>query len=263
MEPRLAAPVHSSLWVEFAGLPGAGKSEVSHTLAALLREHFSPVFEPSYTLDHATALAPRLASKLWLAARGWAHHPRQARKWLHTLAAAGQESQRGLHSVALNWFYLVGSAQRCAAIPGIHVFDQGLLQAAWSLAYGARRSAVIAAGWRARLGSALPPRALLVLVEAEVPTIRARLERRSGATSRLERDVAAGRSLTCLARAADLFSDVADVARDLAHVLDITLLRIDGNGGRSPLANAASIADAIPALLAEPRWPCLSREIPA
>src|SRR5258708_2736630 len=132
MDPHLALPTRQSVWVEFVGLPGVGKSEASRVLAGVLRQRGHAGFEPSYQLDHETAPARRVAAKLWLAARGWAYRPHQSRLWLQALLESGQESAQRLRAVALNWFYLVGSARRSAERPGIHVFDQGLLQAGWS-----------------------------------------------------------------------------------------------------------------------------------
>jgi hypothetical protein len=255
MEPHLARPSRESVWVEFVGLPGVGKSEVSRLLAGVLRQRGHPVFELSYELDHETPSPQRLAVKLWLAARGWAYRPQQSRLWMQALLESGQESAQRLRAVALNWFYLVGSARRSAARPGIHVFDQGLLQAGWSIAYAARRADLISGGLLARVGGVLPARAVVVLVEAGLPTIRARLEGRRGTRSQLERDVARGRSVRCLSRANALLRDVADIAGQLAQVHDTRVVRIATDADRSAEGNAAAIADAVAEVLADPRRP--------
>ena len=74
-------------------------------------------------------------AKLWLAARGWARNPRESRFWMQTLVAAHQDGARWPRTVALNWFYLIGSLQRWSGVSGVHVFDQGLLQALWSILF--------------------------------------------------------------------------------------------------------------------------------
>jgi hypothetical protein len=247
------------VWVEFVGLPGAGKSEVSRAVATLLRARGLVVFEPSYHLDHATPLAGRRVSKLWLAARGWAHNRAQSRFWLHTLAQSHQPGARRRRAVTVNWFYLLGSAHRCADVPGIHVFDQGLLQGLWSIGYAADRPDVISLSLLARLRRALPPRALVVLVEADIPTIRQRLAARNTGRSRLERDVAAGHSVAWLAKATQVLECVEAIAWQLTHLHDVMVLRINTDAEGSVPTQSAAIVDAIAELLAGPRWPNVSR----
>ena len=262
MEPALATP-NGSVWVEFVGLPGAGKSEVSRATARVLRARHLRVSEPSYEMDHATPPAQRLASKLWLAARGWARNPRESRFWMQTLVAAHQDGARWPRTVALNWFYLIGSLQRWSGVPGVHVFDQGLLQALWSIGYGARRPDVVSTGLLSRLGSALPPRALVVLVDAAVPTILQRLAQRGTGKSRLERDLVTDRSADCLARASQVLKYVEDIAWQLSHVHDLVVLRIDNDAECTLPAHAVAIADAVSELLSGPRWLHVSRWVPA
>jgi len=259
VEPLVASPPPPSVWVEFVGLPGAGKSEVSRAVATLLRGRGVAVFEPSYQLDHATAPAERRVSKLWLAARGWAHSRRQSRFWLHTLVQSRQQSARRLRAVTLNWFYLLGSAQRCGGVPGIHVFDQGLLQGLWSIGYAAERPDVISLSLLARLRRALPPRGLVVLVDADIPTIRQRLAGRPAGRSRLEHDLATDHSAAWLAKATRVLERVEEIACELTRVHDLMMLRIDGDARDSVPTHAAAIVDAISELLAGPRWPNVSR----
>jgi hypothetical protein len=262
VEPRLGTAT-GSVWVEFVGLPGAGKSEVSRAAARLLRSRNLPVSEPSYEMDHATPPAERLLSKLWLAARGWARSPRESRFWMQTLVEAQNDGPRWLRTVAVNWFYLIGSLQRWSAVPGIHVSDQGLLQALWSIGYAARRPDVISTRLLPRLGSALPRRTLVVLVDAGVPTILKRLEQRHAGRSRLERDLATERSAKCLARATQVLRYVEDVAWQLAEVHDVTVLRINNDTERPLPAHAETIADAVSELLSGPRRLHVSRWVPA
>jgi hypothetical protein len=257
------ATASRNVWVEFVGLPGAGKSEVSRAAARVLRARNLPVSEPSYELDHATPPARRLVSKLWLAARGWARSPRESRFWMQTLVEAQDDGPNWLRAVAMNWFYLMGSLQRWSAVPGIHVFDQGLLQALWSVGYAARRPDIISTRLLSRLDRALPPRALVVLVDAGVPTILKRLEQRPAGRSRLERDLATGRSATCLARATQVLKCVEDVVWELAHVHDLMVLRINNDTERALPVHAETIADAVSELLSGPRWLHVSHWVPA
>lgn len=52
--------------IEFYGLPGCGKSTVSHMLAECLREKGYAVNEPTYVLDHQYSKVGRRIKKVWL-----------------------------------------------------------------------------------------------------------------------------------------------------------------------------------------------------
>ena len=52
--------VRRPLFFEFFGLPGCGKSTVSHAIAMLLRENGYSVKEPSYRIDHQKRIIKRL-----------------------------------------------------------------------------------------------------------------------------------------------------------------------------------------------------------
>ena len=249
MAPDLTARPRDSAWVEFVGLPGAGKSEVSRAVAKVLRARRLAVFEPSYELDHATPPAERRSSKLWLAVRAWAQSPRQSRFWLRTLVRSRQESRRRLGDAAINWFYLLGSAQRCAGVPGIHVFDQGLLQALWSIGYAARRAEVVSPELLGRLTRALPRRAIVVFVDADLRIIRNRLTGRVKGRSLLERDLTNGHAAACLAKATQILLRVEEIAWQLAHVHDAVVVRVNSDTAGSLPTSAAVIVDAIEELL--------------
>ena len=149
-------------------------------------------------------------------------------------------------------------AEIAAARPAI-----GWLEALWSIGYGARRPDVVSTGLLSRLGSALPPRALVVLVDAAVPTILQRLAQRGTGKSRLERDLVTDRSADCLARASQVLKYVEDIAWQLSHVHDLVVLRIDNDAECTLPAHAVAIADAVSELLSGPRWLHVSRWVPA
>lgn len=259
MAQPLAVGPQGSVWVEFLGLPGSGKSELSRAVARGLRARDVAVSVPSYALDHLTPTGERLASKLWLAARGCTRSPRASRFWMRTLVASRQASARELRAVALNWFYLLGSVERWSAIPGCHVFDQGLCQALWSIGYAAQQPDALSLDLVPGLGEALPPRTLVVLVEAGLGTILERLARRNSGTSRLERDLAAGHSANCLERAFRLLRRIDDIVWQLAQLRDIQVLRVDNDAEQALAGHAAAIVDAGSALLTHRHPPQGSR----
>lgn len=60
MEINLEEPIH----VEFYGLPGSGKSTISHKLANYIRELGYEVEEPTYEIDHNNSVVARKIKKL-------------------------------------------------------------------------------------------------------------------------------------------------------------------------------------------------------
>ncbi len=105
----------------------------------------------------------------------------------------------------------------------------------------------------------LPPRGLVVLVDADLPTIRERLAGRHSGRSRLEHDLATDRAAAWLAKATRVLERVEEIACELTHVHDVMMLRIDGEARDSVPSHAAAVVDAISELLATPRWPNVSR----
>lgn len=61
MEINIKEPIH----IEFYGLPGCGKSVVSHMVAKQLRKQGIKVYEPSYDSDHNLNPTSRRLYKLW------------------------------------------------------------------------------------------------------------------------------------------------------------------------------------------------------
>jgi hypothetical protein len=89
--------------------------------------------------------------------------------------------------MALNWFYIAGLSREAARQSVVTVFDQGVLQALWSVAYGndALQSMSIDE-WASRAGERLPPGSVAVFVDADEPTLRARLATRDESQGRID-----------------------------------------------------------------------------
>jgi hypothetical protein len=231
--------------VEFAGLPGSGKSVVSQALAAFLAASGTRVTTPSHELDHRLPTSRRLARKLSYAATGAIRRPDRAVGWIGAVARSRQFNLSALLSASTNWLYVAESIRRRNAEPGVHIFDQGLFQALWSLGYEA---AALDAAWPelvARLTEALPPRLLVVIVEANVSLIRGRIEHRTDGASRLDRDLSLRTWDLSLERAQAVFDRVVTEATQLAATRRISLLQVRNDEATAPPAAAAAIAAVI------------------
>lgn len=244
---RAAPGVH----VEFLGLPGAGKSTMSRAVAAALRGRRIPVTEPTYRLDHMVGNGARQAVKLWYSLRRVIRRPRLSARWARTVLGSHQRAFGSSWVEIMNLLYLLELVRSEAARPGVHLFDQGLFQALWSLAYDSAAPDVIPPLVVERVRRSLPRTVVVVVVEASVATARARLLARPGATSRLQRDVTAGRSAAAFETATAVLQRAEAAAGELACEGRITVLRVSNDNDTELLEGAGRVADVLLHLLRE------------
>jgi hypothetical protein len=119
-----------------------------------------------------------------IASREMARAPVDSSRALAAIRRSDQSLRDALHR-SLNWLVVRGLYRRARSRPGIHVFDQGVVQELCSIGYQG-------GDWRACLTASGPGTAglgpdLLILVAASVETALARLDARPGRQSRLER----------------------------------------------------------------------------
>jgi len=178
-----AALRRDALLVEFLGLPGAGKSELSRLVAGRLRRLALPVHEPSYGLAHDIGATARIARKSARVARELALHPRSAARAASVLARSGQPSLVCCGEILFNWLLVSSLARRARRRRGLHLIDEGLAQGAWSIALEGRLEPAL------ELLGDLPPELvpdLLVVVQASTTAVTGRLRSRPQHDSRLD-----------------------------------------------------------------------------
>ncbi|HEU4641453.1 MAG TPA: hypothetical protein VFS44_03290 [Gemmatimonadaceae bacterium] len=260
MEHDLGGTAGGSLVLEFLGLPGSGKSRLSQMVAGELRSRGVAVSEPTFTISTTRPVTSRLARKLRYALDGGRGIPTNGHYWTRWILASRQRELADLGRHSLNWYYVVGMMRRCGAVPGVHVFDQGLFQALWSFGYGASApTAAMADGTALRhnMAAVLPPRLVVVRLEVSRPVIVERLteringEWRSG-RSRLERHLRTGTVEPALARAASALQQIDRLACELEQRQRITLVQVDNEDLAALHTNAAALADTITDLLGVP-----------
>jgi len=187
--------------IELFGPPGVGKTTFAYALAARLRERGCPV---DLVLSYRPSEAPRTFCAQHAARLGIAAALRRlARPMVESLAAVGHSASAcEVHAIAelmrvlvprnviwslrlrqymLRLFRNRRSAELAA---GITLFDQGFVQAVYTLALQAR------AADRGRIGLALdavPLPDLLVRIDAPRETVGARLVERRNRQGRIER----------------------------------------------------------------------------
>jgi AAA domain len=172
-----------SIVVEFCGLPGAGKTSLSSAVEqewdGLL------VSRPTRRIAPDVPAGRRLSRKLGLVAAEATRRPLLEARVAHRIA---RSRQPGAGEAAKRWIQwastqsLMGRARRA---PGVHVFDEGVLQALWSLALRGDPSATLRV-LRDSTGRWSAPD-LVIVLDPPVDLLVRRLRDRSSEHSRLQR----------------------------------------------------------------------------
>ncbi len=171
-----------SFSIEFVGLPGVGKSTLSHRTAAILSSDQSGVSEPIRRIDDRSS-PYRVVSKGRFAAEHAFRHPRTTLSATQNLLKTDQASAADLVSVAFNLHYVAGVVVHARRTSDVTLLDQGPYQSIWSVGL---RSAT---DWESLLDhfdaflSRTAP-GLVVLVEAKEKTITDRLRSRKNGDTR-------------------------------------------------------------------------------
>jgi thymidylate kinase len=121
---------NNTVFLEFYGLPGSGKSTISHLVAEELRKQGKKVIEPTYDTDHRYSSSVRKGIKLLKLIRYEMINPRKS-KMLCGLIKANGYFGSSVFSQAANivpklWEYDHARADYA-------IFDEGLTQSAISL----------------------------------------------------------------------------------------------------------------------------------
>lgn len=242
------ASCNDSTVVEFMGLPAAGKSRLANEVARLLRAEGTIVTEPSNALDARSPRLHRVASKLLLAGRTYARRPLLSHRWICAVARSRQKSKAQMIAKLIYWFSLVETMNRSVRYAGVHVFDQGLFQALWSLAYDARELNLADAGLRAQLAATYAStHTVIICVNVQPESLLLRLRSRHG-MSRLDRDIRC-HSAARIKRAHEDLQRVrataVSIAGDLQPPGSLHLIDIDNEG---------SVADAARTIAEHLSW---------
>jgi thymidylate kinase len=170
--------------IEFAGLPGSGKSSFSHVLAEALARRGLPVSEPSFEITHRRGPGARRRAKLGYVAAALGRRPRQGLCALDVVRSAGAASLADTARVAWNLLAVQGMAGPSGEV---RVLDQGPIQGLWSVAFSA--SSALDPGAAARWLEPIArdwPAWWIVFVEVPEELALARLAERGPRQSRLE-----------------------------------------------------------------------------
>ena len=178
-----------SLVVEFLGLPGSGKSTVSKRIAEHLSQWGLTIREPVRELSDRSDLGSSLRGyqgKSQLVARELLTHPADSWRAIRALLGSGQPSPRVLFSVTFNWLMQCSLLRSCRSMRVVHLFDEGIFQALWSIGLEGRPEVIRELG--TVLHETLSTPDAVVVLDADPAVIAERLRRRKSRDSRADRE---------------------------------------------------------------------------
>lgn len=171
--------------IEFFGLPGSGKTTLSHIVASLLAAKGINVSESTYNIDCNQYKYARLLVKLFHFVHYFGHNPYQGKISLTSIAATKQATATDLCKSLLNWMYISSLSSGKRSNGQIAILDQGIAQALWSIGLAAQHEAWLDLVMNHSQSNMLKPD-LIVYVRADHQTIIERLSARQVRTSRLD-----------------------------------------------------------------------------
>lgn len=127
-----------TLFLEFYGLPGCGKSTVSHMVAAELRKQGKNVSEPTFDMDHKSSGKVRKVKKLLKLFRYAVAHPKKYKALKTLVSKNGYGGSGGLSQCANITQKLLAYEHEKADVV---IFDEGLTQSSISLSQGRMNAA--------------------------------------------------------------------------------------------------------------------------
>ena len=172
--------------IEFFGLPGVGKSTLSHRAATALASEHTHVMEPIRWIDNRSG-PHRVLSKARFAVEHHLRHPITALATMRSLRTVDPGSTIDCFRVLFNLHYVAGVMARTRSKTGVTLLDQGLYQGVWSVGL---RSPTEWPQLLDRLDGILSKNVpdLVVLVEADTETVSDRLRSREDGDTRFAPD---------------------------------------------------------------------------
>lgn len=171
--------------LDFYGLPGCGKSTISHLLAERIKCE-AEVIEPSYHIDHGYSTAGRFIKKSLEAIGLFVFQPRLFLSIVKVIVSCGHNCfNKDFYVHLLNIAYKIGILN--APPKGFVIFDQGLWQSVISLFYRKEDVSSIVPTFD-RLNSLVSKkvRYVSIYIQVDVETAIERMDTRHAAISRVQ-----------------------------------------------------------------------------
>ncbi|RPJ09220.1 MAG: hypothetical protein EHM28_02155 [Spirochaetaceae bacterium] len=182
MKEMLKKPV----FVEFIGMPGSGKTTLSHCAAGILREKGMKIEESTYHINDEMKSIQRYMIKTWYTIKLVILKPSWAITWISLIIKSRQNTLKDLILMIINCFYILEIYRNGMLKYDIYFLDQGILQALVSLNYEANGNIFNEKNLAHVLQFISNLTLRIVFVEIDDNSIAQRLKRRDKKQSRME-----------------------------------------------------------------------------
>lgn len=236
----------SALLVEFCGLPGAGKSHLAAALVEGLRRRGIPAHASDASISPDASAIRRIPRKLLAAGREVLDDPAGAVRAGLAIARA-ERSAGDVVSRSMQWLVTQHVLDRAMRRAGVHVFQEGVLQALWSIGLRGDPDALLEVLDAGAVPWIRPE--VLVVVNAPVEVAAARLDARRSSHSRTQA-LAADERTAELRRGHELLGCLVEWWRASSRGGDVIEVPNGDDGPRDP--EAAEMVDRILARLERP-----------
>ena len=227
--------------VELFGLPGSGKSYLAEELLRISADIGLLVNLPAACVGPAVPSLPRRARKLGLAARQMLQRPVPSFITMRSIVMFQRPRTEGL-SRCVQWAITQRLLTSAGLSPGVHLFDEGLLQALWSVGLRGDVTPTLRSLEQRSGRYALPD--LVVTVHASIDEIEDRLAARFSRHSRLQERLDPIARRRELARGAELVGSLVAWWEQIAPGPG-RLIEIRNDPGRDLHAEAVALLDMI------------------
>jgi hypothetical protein len=241
-----------ALVVEFVGLPGVGKSHATRLAAARLAALGIPARSAALRVNHELGSCRRVLYKSGVCATEALGRPGCASRVWRILIRSGQQRRVDVVRLSYNWLFVLGLLRRARSRTVVELLDEGIFQLLWSIGFSGRDRVIrdCSSTFVEGRAHALPMPDVVVLVEAPLGLIQARMASRASRAGRLDRINATERH-AALVRGADLLAEVLSKDVGLVGGVSGPLLRRVRNGDPGDLdADVDALVDELASMAA-------------
>jgi deoxyadenosine/deoxycytidine kinase len=173
-------------FIEFMGLPGSGKTTLSHRAAEILREKGTTVLEPTYLINNEMRTIQRYLIKSWYSIKLAWLRPAWALDWLLFIVQSRQKTLQNFVLMIVNCFFILEIYRHHSRSNDICFLDQGICQALLSLSYYSKRDNFMERKFITAMDFFSTLGFRVIYIDTGVDTIVPRLKERYKKQSRLE-----------------------------------------------------------------------------
>ncbi|MFS1517074.1 hypothetical protein V1503_11515 [Bacillus sp. SCS-151] len=178
---------HNDIMIEFIGIPGVGKTTLSHMLAKSLSVKGFHVNEPTYKINSKKEFFKKITKLLYII-RILITAPNICMYAIKIILKTHQKSFKDFIKTGTNLLFVIAIIKSNSIKKGIHILDQGFFQALWSIEYSAHH--LIKPLDLKQLIEMVYSKPLLIIdLHVKHTEVLKRLHQRKSNYSRIERDV--------------------------------------------------------------------------